>query len=176
MNGKRTLKELSDQELARLILRRLWQYYDSGGISNSRARRSLMIETAFKLMPLPQNISLDEWDEEQLQAEAEARFVRPAPIQLNLFSYNDYSIESFPGQLLARLLIHKVLAWHCYSQTGRDYTFEKPFIQLAARLCPLPWPYQRLPLSKVQQIIDEIKDRTYNWQQIWYRQSISSPM
>jgi hypothetical protein len=56
MAMRRTLSELKNEELARLILRELWRFQDASGASMGRSLRSALLEAAMELLPPPQDI------------------------------------------------------------------------------------------------------------------------
>lgn len=91
------MKDLSNITLARLIMSRLWQVYDGGGISMHRTMRSSFLEHSMTLIPLNdqgRDISLD-----VLIAEAEKREIPTDPIfsaelitDISLLSHEQYLV------------------------------------------------------------------------------------
>lgn len=66
------LKNLSNIELARLLLRHLWRRYDTGGISHGRSQESKILEEAMDLIP-PPNLNSDQFSLADLLEEADTR-------------------------------------------------------------------------------------------------------
>ena len=64
---------LTDVEIARLLLRCLWQVHSAGGISHGRSVDSRILESAMDLIPLPMGIMLDAYTCEDLREEGERR-------------------------------------------------------------------------------------------------------
>ncbi len=66
------LKNLSNIELGRLLLRHLWRKYDTGGISHGRSWESKILEEAMHLI-LPPDLDSDQFSLEDLLEEADTR-------------------------------------------------------------------------------------------------------
>lgn len=65
--------DLTEIELVRLLLRRLWQHHDNGGISMGRTLENRLLESAMDQIPMPKGVNLDQWDDHELIEEADRR-------------------------------------------------------------------------------------------------------
>lgn len=82
------IEALTNVEVARLLLRQLWQWQDVSGVSHGRSYESKILEAAIDLIPLPSGIKVDWYSVKALIEESERR-KRIAHQQLMLqFEYN----------------------------------------------------------------------------------------
>jgi hypothetical protein len=70
---KKPVEALTDVEIARLLMRQLWQRYDVGGISMRRSRESTLLEAAMSRIHVPIGIDLDDYSDKELIEEADRR-------------------------------------------------------------------------------------------------------
>lgn len=130
-----SVNELSDYLIARLILRRLWQIQDAGGVSVGRSKQSVLLEAALDLMPWPADLDADSFSEQDLMDEATARSGNflDRPLQLPLFSDLEWqSNEVLIFLLLSHLRQHYLLMAENV-ETTNDWSFviETPIMSLA---------------------------------------------
>lgn len=69
----KSIKNLLDDELARLILTQVWRFHDSGGISMGRTPENRLVEAAMELLPEPEGNDRDRWTFKELLEEADER-------------------------------------------------------------------------------------------------------
>jgi len=69
----KSVVELTDIELSRLILRKMWQIHDAGGISMGRSQENKLLEAVLELIPLPKKVLLDKFSQKELLKEADRR-------------------------------------------------------------------------------------------------------
>ncbi len=70
---KKPVEALTDVEIARLLMRQLWQRYDVGGISMRRSKESTLLEAAMSRIHVPIGIDLDDYSDKELIEEADRR-------------------------------------------------------------------------------------------------------
>ena len=70
---KKPVEALTDVEIARLLMRQLWQRYDVGGISMRRSREPTLLEAAMSRIHVPIGIDLDDYSDKELIEEADRR-------------------------------------------------------------------------------------------------------
>ncbi|MFC1775591.1 hypothetical protein ACFLY0_01925 [Patescibacteria group bacterium] len=103
------LECLSDEELARLLLRQLWQCYDSGGISIGRSPESQLLEAVMNIIPLPDLVDMDRFYSDDIMIEARIRF---AVIERESCEMKQYALfqqnPTLSDNCLAYLLLKKL--------------------------------------------------------------------
>lgn len=144
------LHGLSHTELARLLLRKLWQYHSAGGVSHRRSRRSWLLESLFDLQALPLPNIQEEWQGQDLVEEAQRRLATgpPKALQLCLFQQSgDLPTNALPGQTLGQLLLRNLYTW--YTTQSERMIIEEELVRLSLSLWPLEAPeliYEELDL------------------------------
>lgn len=153
-----TLTDLSNAELARLLMSALWRVMDLGGVSMRRHMRSALLEASMELeiLPHPRTPLQDHHSWESVEI-ASARTVPPDP-QLLLYSQaEDLPVSALPGELLARLLLSHLREW--YTQNEDEYMGERTIATAIAHLLPIP---ANCPSYHWEELYWEANDRIIN--------------
>ena len=153
-----SLSELTNHELARLILRKLWQFQAAGGVSMGRSRRSVLLETALDLLPMPEMDDPDLFDLHDLRGEASL------PSRLTTSWDRQFSFPHFQlinNRELASLLGFHLQLWYtsdAKKNPQQSLNFEREILNLAVHLL-LP-PIHHFNESD---LIEEAKERHRNY-------------
>ena len=114
------IKNLSDRGLTRLLLRKIWQRHDTGGISWGRSYRNFLLEAVMDLIPMPKLRDLDFFSTGELIGEAIRRNENLGIDRFNdLFSMKSRSLKKATNRSLAYLVLLKL--WHWYPHYGAVY-------------------------------------------------------
>ena len=163
------IEKLTNENIARLLLRQLWQVYSAGGISHGRSLEGRLLEAAMNIIPLPRNIDPDFFWTECLLKEGRIRLKeKPRIIFQRLCTPEQPNF--FSSKLIASLLLGKIqelyaeddqreiVNWQ-YSQT------EKELLQVAyyVFLLDLSENISELVQSfSIKEIIKVSDDRCWN--------------
>ena len=154
------LDEVTNLELARLILRQLWQYQDAGGISMGRHYRNALLEGFTDIIRLPKNIYSDAWSEEDLMNEAMRRNPVNNPIPKTrkrvpkLCQLSNLRLGIYLLELLKEFYEEDALANPHY-----PLWLENKLLNAASRLIPTPRPFPHRPRWTKDAILFEARDR-----------------
>jgi|GEM_PF-2518044 len=154
------LNQLTDLELARLILRQLWQWQSASGVSHGRSPRNVLLEGFINLVEIPKRVNADAWNENDLLAEAQRRVPNrntipkpytkvPAPSRISDFRFAMYMLE---------------LLNDFYEEDERAYPLEslrheRELLRAALRLLPIPKPFPKKPHWGMDQLYSDSRER-----------------
>lgn len=149
------IDQLSNYELARVFMRRVWNSYDVGGISMRRSMRAALLEAVLPFCPfVDRNINLD-WRkfvpiEEALQ--------RPVGRQLLLFDEESIALEAVTDQTIVLLLLQHLYQWYLEHENSERICNieEKRLIGAVLHLLGLPCKY---PVFDWEEVLLEAEDR-----------------
>lgn len=138
------ISELSDDNLVRLFFKKLWQGYDSGGVSIGRSLRSSLVEVYLAICEdcedeMVRNLQIGL---REIAEEADRR-ASPKYRQMVLCSGEDASI--LPSVLIALLCIEGLHNWyniHQGEENSEGYIanpFEYRFISSVHKIMPIPF-------------------------------------
>jgi len=102
------LSELTNYELARLILRQLWQFQDAAGVSMGRSKRSVLLEAALHLLPMPEMHDPDFFRLDDLYNGAKPAWRKAHSAQQ--LSFPDFRMIN--NRELATLLLYYLQQWY----------------------------------------------------------------
>ncbi len=128
MLTRETVQELSSWELARLMMSKLWQLYDVGGISMRRSHIARLLESVYWLVQYKGEGA----DLEGVFPEVLRRIEVQSDIQLSLFT----SLPDIPTFYLTCLVIDQMEKWYEKEERGGRWNGlrEKQLICAIARL------------------------------------------
>jgi hypothetical protein len=101
------LKPVSDFDLARAIMQRLWWIYDGGGISMHRAERASLLESITDCVPIEWRAD-DDVDVERMIEEAMCRSIPEPVLEEEFFT----ELHLLPRQLYACLVFEEMSKWY----------------------------------------------------------------
>jgi hypothetical protein len=113
-------EHVSDEDLARILMRFLWQQYDAGGVSMGRSLRSAMLEIVLWIIPFPRKIKLFEesfLNFSKALVEARSRVKSGVPTQLVF----DFGLEHMPDRHFVSLLFDAMVRWYENDQHFHQY-------------------------------------------------------
>lgn len=112
------IEKLSDRGLARLLLRKLWQMHDTGGISHGRSYRNRLLEAIIDLIPNPELRDLDFFSFQELIQESK---IRNENLEMNCFAnlaiMKSRTLKTITNRSLAYLVLLKL--WYWYDERAR---------------------------------------------------------
>ncbi len=162
------VKSLSNKDLARLLLRLLWQRYDVGGISTGRAPESRLLESAMDILPLPDVASVDGFLLEDMMEEGRTRLkIRSSGSQL-FFSQDQLVYLS--DLCVAYLVLKKLSELFDELERSRGYpvpSHEKELVGIATALLPASMTESLTDINKLltlfsgEDLLLEVGDRVY---------------
>jgi hypothetical protein len=135
-----SISEVSDEVLARLFFRRLWQGYDSGGFSVGRSLQSNLVEAYMSLSCL---YSINEFELDLKDFAQEAEHREPVSCrQMILGNLDNLSVISSSD--IPLLCIEALCVWykiHDNERCGQGYianSWEHRFIVSVCKIMPIP--------------------------------------
>jgi hypothetical protein len=140
MNTNTDISQLPNETLARLFFRRLWQGYDSGGVSVGRSLRSDLVEVYLALHVLEEDdnypLGLREFADEAGKRQ---------PLISKQILFGDLSrLDIIPSHEIGLLCIEGLRVWynlHADERTNDGYSaniWECRFIEAVCRIMPIP--------------------------------------
>lgn len=141
MSADTNISKLPNETIARLFFRRLWQGYDSGGVSVGRSLRSDLVEVYTSLHPHEEDdnfpLGLREFADE-----AEKR----SPLACKQTIFGDWNkLNLIPSLDIGPLCIEGLRVWyniHKDEETRDGYvanTWEGKFINTICQIMPIPF-------------------------------------
>ncbi len=152
-----SLSTLTNEQVARLILRQLWQSHDAGGVSMGRGFRSVLLESAIGIMPMPDMYNPDFFRPQRLFEEAAGR---KAPIPSRVRPV--FSLKRASKRTLAILLLHELRMWYredAEKDPLRALTSEARMVDVALQLLPLPQGFKRPSSWSTERLIGGAQER-----------------
>lgn len=163
---KKRIQKLSDCTLARLLLRRLWQWIDSAGGSMGRTMRGGLLEEVNRLISLPYYIQNIDIAESLLLDEAQKRVNRKKKIKFKLEAL--LPLHRINRRSLAHLLLLKLKEWYDWDEKEAPkrgefpLSLERRFVDLSIPLIPPTQNYFHLYPLKWETILGEARKRRIN--------------
>ncbi|MGE5392386.1 MAG: hypothetical protein ACM3NH_01450 [Candidatus Saccharibacteria bacterium] len=153
---KALLRTYGNEDLARLLLRILWQGYDADGISYGRSLRAFLLESARHYLP---EVKLDFGPEDHSAVidEAELRVRTKEPVQLLLYPGRG-PIEGFMDCQFLQLLLMEIKRWYRQQRAVDFYRRDLRVLELALSLVP-----HNLRLNKYSLHVVVAEARERNW-------------
>jgi hypothetical protein len=151
------LRQLKNDELARLILRKLWQIQDVGGVSMGRSLRNVFLEAAKNIMPCPEMPNLDAFSEADLKQEGDRRKPK-SPRRLR----HSCVLKKLSDRTLAILLLLELKKWlddDALKNPHGPLGWEIQATKSALRLLPLPKEFDGTELWSADSLVSEARDR-----------------
>jgi hypothetical protein len=152
-----SLSVLTNDELARLILRQLWQFHDAGGVSMGRSLRNVLLEAAIHMMPMPEMRNPDASNIPELFEEA-AKRKRIIPRRMKTAP----RLKQISNRTLAILALHELRAWYQADAEKNPHmplTFEWRVADLAVGLLPLPRGFKKPASWSLEDVVEEARER-----------------
>jgi hypothetical protein len=152
----RSLSELGNDEVARLILRKLWQLQDAGGVSMGRSPRSVFLESAINILPMPVR-NCDAFGTQELLEEVKKRRASIPP-KLGSVRY----VRRIGKRTLAILLLQELLAWYredAKKDPQQALTVETRMTETVLRLMPLPRGFKRSASWSAEALVEQSRIR-----------------
>ena len=153
----KSLSTLTNDELARLILRQLWQSHDASGVSMGRALRNVLLESAIHLMPMPDMRDPDAFNIPELFEEA-AKRKRIIPRRMKTAP----RLKRISNRTLAILALHELQAWYQADAEKNPHmplAFEWRVADLAVGLLPLPRGFKKPASWSRKDLVEEARER-----------------
>jgi hypothetical protein len=163
-----SVKNLSSKDLARLLLRLLWQRYDVGGISMGRAPESRLLESAMELLPLPGVPDTDSFLLDDMIKEGRARLEISSSGSQMFFSQGKLIYLS--DSCVAYLVLKKLSELFGELERSRGYPVpphEKEIISVAEGLLSIDMTESTADLNNLlgsfsrEDLLLEVDDRVY---------------
>lgn len=156
------LEALSDVDLARLMLRQLWQDQDASGISVGRHPRNCLLEAAMGLIPMPRNIDSESFDELNIEAE---RRMKLGVTQLTLggSEVKIEPIQELNSLALATLLLGQLKLYydeHLAREPVQRFGRESQIFAAALKLLPKLPEVERQAYTS-EELLEEVSRRNY---------------
>lgn len=155
------LHDLSNPQIARVLMRQLWQGYDAGGISMGRSPEARLLEAAMKIVPLPFVVTLERFTPSYIIRESK-KIINNTQVCSNQMLLQPDQIEFFGSDLLAFFLLCKLCRIYIEKLSSNEYTlpsWELNIINTAIEfLLPDIYVYQISPLSP-EKLIEEANRR-----------------
>lgn len=128
------LDDISKTELARIILRLVWQSFDRGGISMGRSPKSRILEAVMGIIPLPELDNLDDFHQDEIKDAVEFKTGYPGLQQFQLILLPE-QFEFWGDHLLAYVLLCELIFLSQEMFEKHDiWPIEENYIKLAIEL------------------------------------------
>jgi hypothetical protein len=151
---------LTDDDLARLMLRRVWQAQDVGGVSMGRSPRSVLLECALHLMPVNERLNVGTFDELSLWEflDKTTKRIPPPPRHMQRMP----PLKRVSTRTLTILVIKELLLW--YEEDARQnpieaLAFEADLVRGMLPLLPLPKGFKKPNDWTRNALIEEARER-----------------
>jgi hypothetical protein len=118
------LKFPTERELGWLILRKVCQFYSSGGISIGRSPQSRLLDAWMTLEKGADIRNMDDWTAPQLEEEAKER-VRRLRFATSLEPFSQDASDLTKRQL-GYCILHSLIAWYRSERAKESPEFDKP--------------------------------------------------
>lgn len=152
-----SLAVLTNDEMARLILRRLWQIHDAEGVSMGRCLSNVLLESAMHILPLPEMHDPDVFDVFELLDEA---VKRKRKISHHLKATP--RLQRISNRTLATLVLHELQAWYREDAEKNPLmalTFQWRLTNSAVGLLSLPRGFKKPASWSREDLIEESRER-----------------
>jgi len=162
------VSDLSNKDLARLLLRLLWQRYDVGGISMGRSPQSRLLEAVMGILPLPDIAGIDSLLLGEMIEEGRTR-LGVVTSGSQLFFSRDQLIY-LPNLCIGYLLLKKLSELFHELESSRGYpvsSYEKEVIDVAGGLLSADMVESLIDINKLltqfsrDDLFLEVGDRVY---------------
>jgi hypothetical protein len=151
---------LSNDDLARLMLRRVWQIQDAGGVSMGRSLRNVLLECALHLMPVRARLNTDIFDELLLWEflDKAAKRVPLPPRRMRRMP----PLKRVSTRTVAILVIKELHLW--YEEDARQNPMEALILETdlvrgVLPLLPLPEGFKKPDAWTHGMLIEEARER-----------------
>ncbi len=133
----KSIDYLTERELGWLMLRKLCQLYDAGGISSGRSFQSRLLDAWILLDKVPEIINMDDWSAWQLFEEAEKRKKRRRYAQ-NLEPFSKEA-KKLSKRQFGYCVLSSLAEWYIaerakYLEDARPYRYELDSLKLALEM------------------------------------------
>jgi hypothetical protein len=154
-----SLSILTNEELARLILRQLWQWHDASGISKGRGYRNMLLEAAMDFMPLPEMRNHDRFSIRNLLDAARMRQLPSLPPLKT-----KPRLKRISRRMLAIFLLREMQEWHRKDDEKNgagSLRHEVELLDAAVNILPLASGLQKSAGWSAQDILSEARERYF---------------